>query len=141
MSPIGSYSSGQAVTYLAEIGGCTGKSSGGPPGSTTIGSGLERVRLVAKGRKLADEVRVTSWNKRVNLSRFQCSDHVGEAPGKGEETRPGMGPRELGTRNANKKQRTRYYERGMRLGSKAAADKTKQGRPASTLLFRGRGGI
>ena len=63
---------GQAVTHIAEIGGYTGKSSGGPPGSTTIGRGLERVRLVAEGRKLADEVRVTSWNKRVNLCRSQC---------------------------------------------------------------------
>ena len=60
---------GQAVTHIAEIGGYTGKSSGGPPGSTTIGRGLERVQLVAEGMKLADEARVTSWNKRVNFCR------------------------------------------------------------------------
>ncbi|MDO8680916.1 MAG: IS4 family transposase [Acidobacteriota bacterium] len=33
----------QATLWLAELGGYTGKSSGGPPGSTTIGRGLERV--------------------------------------------------------------------------------------------------
>ena len=31
----------QAVLWIAELGGYTGKSSGGPPGSTTIGRGLE----------------------------------------------------------------------------------------------------
>jgi hypothetical protein len=34
---------GQAVMWLAELGGYTGKSSGGPPGSTTIGRGLEYI--------------------------------------------------------------------------------------------------
>ena len=34
---------GQAVLWLAELGGYTGKSSGGPPGSTTIGRGLEYI--------------------------------------------------------------------------------------------------
>ena len=33
----------QAALWLAELGGYTGKWSGGPPGSTTIGRGLERV--------------------------------------------------------------------------------------------------
>lgn len=33
----------QAVTVIAEAGGYTGKSSGGPPGSTTIRRGLDRV--------------------------------------------------------------------------------------------------
>jgi hypothetical protein len=33
----------QATLWLAELGGYTGKSSGGPPGSTTIGRGLQRV--------------------------------------------------------------------------------------------------
>jgi hypothetical protein len=35
---------GQAVRWLADIGGYTGKSSGGPPGSITIRRGLERVK-------------------------------------------------------------------------------------------------
>jgi len=34
----------QAALWLADIGGYTGKSSGGPPGSTTIRRGLERVK-------------------------------------------------------------------------------------------------
>ena len=34
----------QASLWLAELGGYTGKSSGGPPGSITIGRGLERLR-------------------------------------------------------------------------------------------------
>lgn len=45
---------GQAVLYVAEIGGYTGKSSGGPPGSVTIGRGLERVNFIAMGMKLAE---------------------------------------------------------------------------------------
>ena len=49
---------GQAVTHIAEIGGYIGKSSGGPPGSTTIGRGFERIQLVAERRKLANDVRV-----------------------------------------------------------------------------------
>jgi Transposase DNA-binding/Transposase DDE domain len=36
------------VLWLAEIGGYTGKSSGGPPGSTTIARGLERLQLAAE---------------------------------------------------------------------------------------------
>jgi len=35
----------QAVVWIAELGGYTGKSSGGPPGSTTIGRGLERLMI------------------------------------------------------------------------------------------------
>jgi hypothetical protein len=35
---------GQAVRWLADIGGYTGKSSGGPPGSITIQRGLARVK-------------------------------------------------------------------------------------------------
>jgi len=34
----------QASLWLAELGGYTGKSSGGPPGSITIGRGLERLK-------------------------------------------------------------------------------------------------
>lgn len=38
----------QAVQWLAEIGGYTGKSSGGPPGSVTIGRGLREVNTAAR---------------------------------------------------------------------------------------------
>jgi hypothetical protein len=34
----------QAVRWIADIGGYTGKSSGGPPSSTTIGRGFERLK-------------------------------------------------------------------------------------------------
>jgi hypothetical protein len=34
----------EASLWLAELGGYTGKSSGGPPGSITIGRGLERLK-------------------------------------------------------------------------------------------------
>ena len=37
-----------AVRWLADLGGYTGKSSGGPPGSTTIGRGLEDVAVAAR---------------------------------------------------------------------------------------------
>lgn len=38
---------GQAVRWIAELGGYTGKSSGGPPGSATIGRGLQRLESAA----------------------------------------------------------------------------------------------
>jgi len=34
---------GQAVTWIAQLGGYTGKSSGGPPGSITIARGFEKL--------------------------------------------------------------------------------------------------
>lgn len=37
-----------ATRWIAELGGYTGKSSGGPPGSITIGRGFKRVRDMAK---------------------------------------------------------------------------------------------
>ena len=37
----------QATRWLADLGGYTGKSSGGPPGSITIGRGLEKVQVAA----------------------------------------------------------------------------------------------
>ena len=37
----------QATIWIAELGGYTGKSSGGPPGAVTIGRGLEKVRTGA----------------------------------------------------------------------------------------------
>ena len=44
----------QAVQWLAEIGGYTGKSSGGPPGSVTIGRGLKDVIVVARALAAQD---------------------------------------------------------------------------------------
>ena len=38
----------QAVQWVAEIGGYTGKSSGGPPGSVTLGRGLRDVLVAAR---------------------------------------------------------------------------------------------
>jgi hypothetical protein len=37
---------GQATLWIAEYGGYTGKSSGGPPGSITIGRGLEALQML-----------------------------------------------------------------------------------------------
>lgn len=45
--PDGIPSIGQATVWLAELGGYTGKSSGGPPGGVTIGRGLEKVASAA----------------------------------------------------------------------------------------------
>jgi Transposase DNA-binding/Transposase Tn5 dimerisation domain len=38
---------GEATLWLAQLGGYTGKSSGGPPGATTIARGLERMLFAA----------------------------------------------------------------------------------------------
>jgi hypothetical protein len=47
---------GEIVVWLAELGGYTGKSSGGPPGSITIRRGLESVAPVAAAlEQLADD--------------------------------------------------------------------------------------
>jgi Transposase DNA-binding/Transposase DDE domain len=46
--PDGTPSIGQATVWIAELGGYTGKSSGGPPGGVTIGRGLEKVRTGAE---------------------------------------------------------------------------------------------
>jgi hypothetical protein len=44
-----------AVRWMADLGGYTGKSSGGPPGTITISRGLERVLMAAEGIELASE--------------------------------------------------------------------------------------
>jgi hypothetical protein len=49
----------QATTWIAELGGYTGKSSGGPPGSTTIGRGFEMVRTAALVLELVGSDRKT----------------------------------------------------------------------------------
>jgi hypothetical protein len=46
---------GQAVRWMADLGGYTGKSSGGPPGTITIGRGLERVVAGAEVLKALGE--------------------------------------------------------------------------------------
>lgn len=40
---------GDVVRWIAELGGYTGPSSGGPPGAVVIGRGLERIRSLAEG--------------------------------------------------------------------------------------------
>jgi hypothetical protein len=42
---------GEAVLWIAQMGGYTGKSSGGPPGAITIGRGLDRLRQRAEALK------------------------------------------------------------------------------------------
>jgi hypothetical protein len=39
----------QAIAWIADLGGYTGKSSGGPPGATVIGRGLADVDVLVKG--------------------------------------------------------------------------------------------
>jgi hypothetical protein len=46
---------GQAVRWIADLGGYTGKSSGGPPGSITIHRGLDRVTVAAETLAELDE--------------------------------------------------------------------------------------
>ena len=46
---------GQAVRWIADLGGYTGKSSGGPPGSVTIARGLARVLIAAEVLEALDE--------------------------------------------------------------------------------------
>jgi hypothetical protein len=50
----------KAVLWIAQLGGYTGKSSGGPPGAMTIMRGLERLRDVALGIELAELAARTS---------------------------------------------------------------------------------
>jgi hypothetical protein len=45
----------QAVRWIADLGGYTGKSSGGPPGSITIGRGFDRVSAAASALEALDE--------------------------------------------------------------------------------------
>lgn len=53
--PTGMPTIGQAVRWIAELGGYTGKSSGGPPGSITIARGFERLLIWADAFACAHE--------------------------------------------------------------------------------------
>ncbi|HEV7736381.1 MAG TPA: hypothetical protein VGO47_03280 [Chlamydiales bacterium] len=44
---------GAAVSWIADLGGYTGKSSGGPPGTITIGRGLSRLQQAIKALEAA----------------------------------------------------------------------------------------
>jgi hypothetical protein len=50
---------GQAVTWIAEMGGYIGKSSGGPPGSITIARGLEQLRAWADALEALESSRAS----------------------------------------------------------------------------------
>jgi hypothetical protein len=45
-----------ATRWIAELGGYTGKSSGGPPGSIVLGRGLERLHYIVQGLEFAKAV-------------------------------------------------------------------------------------
>jgi hypothetical protein len=53
----------QAVHWIADLGGYTGKSSGGPPGSITIRRGFDRVTIVAGALEALDEERAEAGAK------------------------------------------------------------------------------
>lgn len=48
---------GQAVRWIADLGGYTGKSSGGPPGPTVIARGLTKVEILAEGLRNFEQMR------------------------------------------------------------------------------------
>ena len=47
-APVAAVPLGRMVRWVAELGGYTGRSSGGPPGTVTIARGLEQVQTAAK---------------------------------------------------------------------------------------------
>jgi hypothetical protein len=59
----------QAVLWISQLGGYTGKSSGGPPGAMTIMRGLERLRDVALGIELAERAREASGGTPSGIPR------------------------------------------------------------------------
>jgi hypothetical protein len=48
-APTASLTIGEATNWIARLGGYTGKSSGGPPGSITLRRGLDRLRFTVDG--------------------------------------------------------------------------------------------
>jgi hypothetical protein len=54
--PSESLTIGRALEWIARLGGYTGKSSGGPPGSITIGRGLERLQTAVEGVRAVREL-------------------------------------------------------------------------------------
>ncbi len=46
-----------AIRWVADLGGYTGKSSGGPPGSGVIGRGLEKIDTLARGLANLEQMR------------------------------------------------------------------------------------
>jgi hypothetical protein len=60
---------GQATIWIAELGGYTGKSSGGPPGAITIGRGLERVRAAADALEQLGIKRLPPQRKKLDAER------------------------------------------------------------------------
>lgn len=47
----------QAVRWIADLGGYTGKSSGGPPGATVVARGLQKVEILAQGIRTLEKMR------------------------------------------------------------------------------------
>ena len=56
LAPSESLTIASALEWVARIGGYTGKSSGGPPGSITIGRGLERLQAAVDGVRAVREL-------------------------------------------------------------------------------------
>jgi Transposase DNA-binding len=47
---------GEATTWLAQIGGYTGKSSGGPPGSAVLGRGFEELAVAVRTLEASEDI-------------------------------------------------------------------------------------
>jgi len=47
---------GEATTWLAQLGGYTGKSSGGPPGSVVLARGLETLSVAVRTLEATEQI-------------------------------------------------------------------------------------